>query len=168
MKGFTSFALVLAMALILFYFTNTTQTNQLGMEKVKHELMKAEQANKERTLLENNTDKIILEKLKEQIIKKNFNAQQVQNEINSKLAEYLKGKAHTATILREKTGETNPAYLNENTSIMIIKGKTGTYAEYYFTSTITKNTTISAQFGNKIISYFEMPIGYTEKIFLPG
>jgi hypothetical protein len=168
MKGFISFTLVLAMILVLFYFACTAQTSQLGMEKVKNELMKAEQANKERTLLENNTDKIIQTKLKEQMEKKNFNVEQVQNEINTNLAKYLQGKAELTTIFYEKLGVITAQNLNENSNVMIIQGKNVTYGEYTFTSTITRNTTVSTKLGNEITTHFEIPVGYSVKILLPA
>lgn len=166
-KGFLSFALVLAMILCLLYMALALQETNFEFEKTKNELIKAEQANKERTLLENGTDRIITAKLEEQIMLENFNVQKAKNEINSKLAQYLKGKTITTNLFRQKTGEISTNFLNENTTAQILKGKNLAYAEWTYSSNTAKNSIISAKFGNKIISYFEIPIGHTQKIIKP-
>lgn len=161
MKGFLSSALVLAMLLCLLWISAAANQNTFLIEQTKNELIKAETANKERTLLENSVDKIVITKLNEQITLQNFNVQKAQNEINEALQTYLKEKAHTANLTHKKTGEITKQFLNENTSVAILRGEEVIFAEYTYTSTIFKNTIISAKLGNKIISYFEVPIGYT-------
>jgi len=164
MKGFFGFALCLAMILILLLFGTTIQKDQEQLEKIKNELIIAEQANKEKTLLENNTDKIIKTKLIEQTENKNFNTAKAQNEINTALENYLQGKAVATTIFGEKIGELTKEFLKENSSVMILQTNGKTYAEYVFTSNTSKNTTVSSKLGNKIITYFEIPAGHTTRI----
>jgi len=163
MKGFFSFAVAMAMLVILLYFTIENNENQLIFEKTKNELMKAEEANKERTLLENNTDKIISKKLDEQILLKNYNVAKAQNSINSALANYLKDKTNTSGIFFENLGEVNTTYLHENSSVVILAVHGVTYAEYTYTSNPLLNTIVSKRLGEKIITYFKIPIGYTQK-----
>jgi hypothetical protein len=164
MKGFFGFAICLAMILILVLFTTTIQQEQLKLEKTKNKLIIGEQANKERTLLENNTDKIIKTKLIEQTENKNFKIKKAKNEINSALENYLKGKTIASTIFKEKIGETTKEFLNENSSVILLQTKGAIYAEYVFTSTPTKKTMVTAKLGKGLITYFEIPIGYTTKI----
>lgn len=163
MKGFLSFTLVLAMIIVLLWLSVAGTKNAFELEKTKNELIKAEQANKERTLLENNFDKIVKIKLEEQIMLGNFNVHTAQNEINSAIAKYLIGKANTSNLMYEKTGEINKEFLNENTSVQILKAQGVVYAEYVYASNLMKNSIISKKLGNKIISYFKVPIGYTQK-----
>ncbi|MCX6803640.1 MAG: hypothetical protein NTY48_03645 [Candidatus Diapherotrites archaeon] len=164
MKGFVSYALILAMTLILILFTQNTQNNYLGLEKVKNELIIAEEANKQRTLLENNTDKIVKAKLEEQINNGNYNSVIALSEINTILAKYLNKKTFASTLLHQKIGETTKEYLIENSTVQILRGEGIVYAEYSFTSSILKNTIVSAKLGREIISYFQIPAEYTQKI----
>ena len=164
MKGFFGYALGLAMLIVLLYLGLALGNHQFELEKVKNELIIAEISNKEKTLLENNTDKIIRTKLEEQIILKNYNLIRAQNEINSALSNYFKGKASAMSIFNENLGEATTFFLNQNSSVAIFEGEGITYAEYSFTSSLLKNTTVSVKLGNKIITYFQIPIGYIIKI----
>ena len=105
MKGFFAFAVAMAMLVVLLFFCIGNNENHFVFEQTKNELMKAEQANKERTLLENNTDKIISTKLDEQIILRNYNVASAQLAINTALANYLKGKANATSAFFENLGE---------------------------------------------------------------
>ncbi|MFA5931255.1 MAG: hypothetical protein WC821_03005 [archaeon] len=164
MKGFFGYALGLAMLIVLLYLGISLGNHQFELEKVKNELIITEISNKEKTLLENNTDKIIRTKLEEQIILKNYNLIKAQNEINSTLSNYFKGKANAMSIFNEKLGEATTSFLNQNSSVAIFEAQGITYAEYTFTSNLLKNTTVGKKLGNKIITYFQIPIGYTTKI----
>jgi hypothetical protein len=167
MKGFFSFAVVLGMILILFWFNYELDNNGQEIEVVKNELMKIEQANKERTLLENNVDKIIATKLTEQILKKNFNITSAQNEINKQLFKYLENKVDATNLFYEKKFELNISYLNKNTSVILIKAEGLTYGEYDYTSNITKNEIVGKKIGNKLKTNFQIPTGYSQKIIIP-
>jgi len=164
MKGFFAYAIAMAMIVVLLYFIPSIQNNSHSFEKIKNELIIAEEANKERTLLENNTDKIIYAKLSEQITNQNFKVALAQNEINTALAKYLRGKTKASTILNQTLGEATTQFLNENSSVAIFQTKEITYAEYVFTSSPTKSTTVSAKEGNEIITYFQIPPGSSTKI----
>jgi hypothetical protein len=169
MKGFFSFAISIAALIILLFLCIGINENNLVLEKTKHELMKAEIANKDLTILENNVDKIINLKLNEQILKRNYNTALAQKEINSKVANYLTGKAKASTINFEETGEVTENYLTQNSSVTILTAHGLTYAEYTFTSSPLLNTTVSKKLGNQINSYFQIPIGYTQqKIQITG
>ncbi|MFA6064720.1 MAG: hypothetical protein WCW44_03200 [archaeon] len=163
MKGFFGFAVAIAMLVVLLYFSIGNNENQFAFEKTKNELMKAEQANKERTLLENNSDRIISTKLEEQILVRNYNVVKAQSSINSALANYLKGKTNATNLFFESHGEVNTTYLTENSSVMILTVRGVTYAEYTYTSTPLLNTIVSKKLGEKIITYFKIPIGYSQK-----
>jgi hypothetical protein len=165
MKGFFGFAAMLAMATLLFFLGATVVQSENELSTTQNELIKAEQANKERTLLENNCDKIIYSKLNEQILLNNFNVADAQNEINSALANYLKGKAKSLNIFHEETGEVTKTLLNQNSAVILLQTKEAVYAEYAFTSTPQINSLVGKKLGTTIISYFEIPIGHTTRIF---
>jgi hypothetical protein len=63
MKGFFGYALGVAMLIVLLYLGIALGNNQFELEKVKNELIIAEISNKEKTLLENNTDKNQIQKI---------------------------------------------------------------------------------------------------------
>ncbi len=168
MKGFFSFAVMLAMLILLFWFNYENEKNMTQFKSIENELIKIEQANKERTVMENNVDKIIGIKLKEQILKQNFNLASAQNEINSALLKYTQNKTEATNLFYEKKLELNINYLNKNTSLIIIKAKGATYGEYDYTSNISENEMVSKKLGNKVKTNFEIPIGYSQKTLLPS
>jgi hypothetical protein len=164
MKGFFTFALCMSMAIMLLFAYAAAEKNNYKLEKTKTELIAAENANMQRTLLENNTDKIILLKLQEEIVKENFNTHSLQEEINKALSSYLKNKTNARTIFNETIGEITLEFLNQNSSVMMLEIKGVTYAEYVFTGGTLKNTTVGKKFGNKIVSSFVIPAESTTRI----
>jgi len=165
MKGFFGFAAGLAMIVLLFFLGAAIVQSESELNTAQNELIKAEESNKERTLLENNCDKIIYAKLNEQILKNNFNVISAQNEINSALANYLYKKTRIMNLFYEEIGEVTTSTLNQNSAVVLLQTKEVIYAEYAFTSAPILNTRVGKKLGEKIIAYFELPIGYTTKIF---
>lgn len=161
-KGFVGFILVLAMATLLLFFTIQLNENKQNFDKTKNELIKAEQANSKRTLLENNIDKIIEAKLNEQITIQNFNTSKARNLINSKLAEFLKEKAKIYSY-NGQTNEVSTLFLNQNSSVQLLKSQYYIYAEYVYSPNLT-TTQIKQIFGEKLTSEFIFPINYTKTI----
>jgi len=164
MKGFFSFILVFAMSIILLEATLMSANSSLETEKTKAELIQLEQANKERTLLENNSSRIIAQKLNEEITKGNRNSISVQTGINQALLNYLQNKAFASNIFRENKGTLTLAFLNQNTSAFILEANGIIYAEWAFTSDITKIQRIYSRLGKEASVYFTIPVGYTEEI----
>ena len=78
-KGFSGFILTTLMLALMLSFTIQLNENKLIMKETINELIKTEMGNKERTLIENNLDKIIQTKLNEQITLQNFNTQTAKN-----------------------------------------------------------------------------------------
>ncbi len=167
MKGFASFAIIISIIAALLIFKTGLGETQNTLYETTNELIKAETINKERALLENNTDKIISLKLAEQITKQNYDTKKAQDEINSALAKYLNNKAYGAKITGEKISEATKEFLNSNSKTTLLKTRYFTYAEYSFCSTIQKNTTIKKSLGEKTQSEFQIPINYTHKIITP-
>jgi len=161
-KGFVGFILILAIITLLLFFTIQLNQNNENLEKTKNELIKAEMANKERTILENNVDKIIDIKLNEQITLQNFNTQTAKNSINSTLANYLNGKAKIY-LLNNQTREISLLFLNQNSSVQLLKSKYFIYAEYVYAPNLFSNT-IKQKLGNKLIIEFIFPSYYTKTI----
>jgi hypothetical protein len=164
MKGFFAFATVLAIISLLLIFSHNSAESSFILEQTENELIKTEEAHKERTLLENNVDKIVEEKLKEQIEKRNHNTKKALEEISASLSEFLKEKTVAKTIFGQTIGEVTKEFLNENSAVQIIKTKKFIYAEYTFTSNLSKTNTITADFGNEIKIEFRVPIGYSQNI----
>jgi hypothetical protein len=161
-KGFVGFVLILAMATLLLFFTIQLKQNNESMEKTKNELIKAEMANKERTIIENNIDKIIDAKLNEQITLQNFNTQKAKNSINSELFKYLNKKAKVY-LFNGATNEISLLFLNQNSSVQLLKSEYFIYAEYVYAPN-TSTTQLKQIFGNKLISEFIFPANYTKTI----
>lgn len=166
-KGFISFGITLAAITILLFFSQALAAETAKIRETTQELIIAEEANKERTLLENGFDKIVEKKLFEQVIKDNYNTNKAREEINAALSQYLKGKAYASNIWHAKTGEATAEFLNENSAVQMLKTDLMIYAEYTFTSNLPKTTTVSARFGRNIVSYFQMPAGYAHRIVIP-
>jgi hypothetical protein len=163
-KGFYSFFIVLAMMVLLLGINSKLCDNSLELEKSRNTLIDMEQANKERTVMENNTDRIISTKLDEQVAKKNFNPSLMQNEINSALLNYLRERSYASTTLYESRGQLTLDFLNQNSSAYAIQSSEAIYAHYYFTSNPLKTTTVAASFGESSSIYFMMPPGYARSI----
>jgi len=161
-KGFIGFVLALAMITLLLLFTIQLNKNNENLEKTKNELIKAENSNKERTLLENNVDKIIDTKLNEQITLQNFNTQTAKNSINSALFNYLKGKAKIY-FLNGKNNELSTLFLNQNSSVQLLKSEYFIYAEYNYAPNLV-TTKVKQILGNKLISEFIFPANYIRTI----
>ncbi len=163
-KGLFSFMLFLVLLIIILELSIFLQKNESDFEKTKNELIKLEESNKQRTIIEENIDKIIKIKLEEQILKNNSNIFVAQKEINTKLFEYLKERAKATDIFFENEKELSIEYLNQNSVISIIQIKDITYAEYFFTSNILKTNIVSSKIGNKIKVFFRIPVDYTIKV----
>ena len=163
-KGFYSFFVIFAMMILLLSVGAKLSDNSLALTKTKNSLIDMEQANKERTILENNTDRIIRIKLSEQVAKNNFNPALMQNEINSALLNYLKTRTYAASTLYENLGPLTLNFLNQNSSAYAIQSDIAIYAHYYFTSNPLKTTTIVARLGEYSSIYFMMPPGYSHSL----
>lgn len=160
--GFVGFALILAMSVLLLFFTIQLNQNNEIMEKTKNELIKAETANKERTLLENNVDKIIDVKLNEQILLQNFNTSNAKKSINLALFNYLNKKTKVY-LFNGATDELSTTFLNQNSSVQLLKSEYFIYAEYVYAQN-TPTTQLKQIFGNKLISEFIFPTNYNKII----
>lgn len=161
-KGYFGFIIVLALITLLLYSSVQINQSNTSTEKTKNELIKAEQANKERTITEYNLDRIIETKLNEQVTLNNFNTQTAKNSINSAIINYLKTRAKVHQI-NSAPKEITTSFMNQNSTVAIMKGEFFTYAEYvYSPNTITAN--IIQYYGNKITSEFTLPQNYTTTI----
>jgi hypothetical protein len=165
MKGFFAYTICLAMLILITYFLVTTEISQRNLHNTKNELLIIEQSNMQRTLLENNVDKIIYQKLLGEITKNNFRVTSVQNEINTALAKYLQGKTKSMTIFLEVTGEVSKDFLNQNSAVTLLQTNGLTYAEYSFTSNQLKTSTVGALIGNTLKTVFLIPPGSTTTIW---
>ena len=161
-KGFTGFALIIAIITLLLFFSISLNQNNETLNKTKNELIKAEWANKERTILENNVDKIIETKLNEQITLQNFNTSIAKNSINQKLSSYLNEKAQVYGTTNQN-GKISTTFLNQNSSIQLLKSEYLIYAEYVFSPNFVA-TQVKQKLGNKLISEFIFPSNYTKTI----
>ncbi len=163
-KGLFSFIIVLAITLILLEFFIGLQETTNSFEKTKNELIKIEKAHLERTVIEQNVDRIVLEKLSKQLEKKNTNSLIVQREINNSLNHYLSGKARATSIFSEHEEKLTIEYLNKNSILIILEFDNKFFSEYVFTSDITRTEKVSGKMGNKMKTEFEIPFNYTIRV----
>jgi len=163
-KGFFSFIAVLAMSLVLLEVSVMAGNNSLEFEKTRNDLVQLEGANKERTIMENNCDKIVSLKLAEQVMLGNLNSLSVQREINSALLNYLQGRAYATNLFLENGAPLTLEYLNQNTSAFVLRANGVTYAEWAYTSNEMKTNKISSKLGKHATLNFTIQIGYTQRI----
>jgi sulfur carrier protein ThiS len=161
-KGFSGFILTLLMLALMLSFTIQLNENKRTIKETINELIKAEIGNKERTIIENNLDKIIQIKLDEQINLQNFNTQTAKKIINQEIYNYLKNK----TVIQKINGSKTPLtqiFLNQNSSVQLLKSNYLIYAQYVYA---TNNTTtkIKQQIGENIITEFVLPKDYSKTI----
>ncbi|MFA5357360.1 MAG: hypothetical protein WC308_00340 [archaeon] len=165
MRGLFSFSITLAMLAILLSLSISGNNFYSKLEKGKSALIEMEISSKERTLMENNTDKIIEKKLEEQIAKRNMKPELAKDEINSALTNYLAERAEESTIFGETISKTTgKEFLNETSNAFVIETSVGGYGEYSFSSNLQKNTIISKSFGKNSTTKFTIPIGYTMRL----
>ncbi|MGI6589078.1 MAG: hypothetical protein ACOX1V_00220 [Candidatus Iainarchaeum sp.] len=161
-KGFSGFILTTLMLALMLSFTIQLNENKLIMKETINELIKTEMGNKERTLIENNLDKIIQTKLNEQITLQNFNTQTAKKIINQEIYNYLKDKA----TIQKLTGSNTPLtqlFLNQNSSVQLLKSEYLIYAQYVYATSNT-TTKIKQQIGENIITEFIFPQNYSKTI----
>lgn len=163
MRGFFGFLLIFILLLLLVFVSIKENNFYSELNESKTLLIEAEQNSKERTILENNTDKIVFLKLKEQANKQNFLIKSVLNEINYSLEKYLFGKAKATELGKEK-GEVTLNFLNKNSAAFIIEKEGITYAEYSFTCGLERTNEVSKQIGNEMKVTFTIPCGYTVRV----
>jgi hypothetical protein len=160
MRGFFGFAVVFAMLLLLLGLAVNENRFYSGLGAAKVLMADAEQASKERTIMENNVDRIILFKLGEQASQENFEVELVRGEINAGLIKYLKGRARASTIFSGDLGELTIDFLNENSEALVVEREGITYAEYSFTGGLFNSNTVSSVFGAEARARFIVPPKY--------
>ena len=162
-KGFLGFILILAMLTVILIFTIQINQNNENLKKTINELIKAENSNCERTLIENNIDKIIDTKLNEQITLQNFNTTTARNSINSALYNYLNSKAKIY-FFNEQSNKITFLFLNQNSTVQLLKSEYFIYAQYVFAPN-TVTTQIKQKLGNKLTCEFIFPKDYSKTIW---
>jgi len=164
MRGFFGFVLVFAMLIMLLGLAATENNFYCRLGEAGALMIEAEQASKERGLMDSSLDKIVAAKLGEQIAEENFEAGTVKEEVNRALADYFAGKADATTSLFEFLGEPNEEFLNENSEAFLIEKDGITYAEYVFTGGLFRNRTVSGKPGGQAVARFFVPAGYTVRV----
>jgi DNA-binding TFAR19-related protein (PDSD5 family) len=162
MKGFFGIIIVFVILSLLLIVSLKENNFHNELKKATVFMIEAEQASKNRTIMENNVDKIIEQKLDEQIFKKNFNIDLLLNNINEALEKYLLNKAKATNIYTE-VGPPTKEFLNNNSTAMIIENNGIIYAEYFFTGGLVKTNTISTNFGKNIELFFKIPTDYVAR-----
>jgi len=146
MKGFFGIIIVFVILSLLLIVSLKENNFHNELKKATVFMIEAEQASKNRTIMENNVDKIIEQKLDEQIFKKNFNIDLLLNNINE-----------------AQVGPPTKEFLNNNSTAMIIENNGIIYAEYFFTGGLVKTNTISTNFGKNIELFFKIPTDYVAR-----
>jgi len=161
MKGFFSFILLFLIAIIILEYSLFFNTQEENFLTTKLELIALEKANKDRTIFENNVDKIIFTTLNEEL-DKTTNLIFIQNKINSQLLTFLDQKVD-AKINNNKTN-LNLSFLNNSSSVIAFETQKLKYAEYVFTNGLLLNNSISKKLGNKTQLEFTIPIYYSQRV----
>jgi len=148
------------MVLFLLELSIIFNENNFILSETKTDLIVLEQANTERTIIENNVDRIITNKLIEQLEKENLNVLIAQNEINSALLNYLQSRARKSNLFLEESDPLDLFYLNQNSVVVLLQVKGVSYGEYVFSSNELKTNNISRLLGDKIKIQYKLPIEY--------
>ena len=163
-KGFFTFILVFVMILFLFELSIIFNENDFVLNEVETDLIALEQANKERTIIENNVDKILSLKLREQLLKENFNVLVAQHEINLSLLRYLHSRASKSNLFLDETGSLDLSYLNRNSVVVLLQVNGISYGEYVLSSNELKTNNVSKLLGDKIKVQYKLPIEYVVRV----
>ena len=164
MKGFFSFVLLFLMSIIILEYSLFFISQQSLFSQTKLELIALENASKDRTIIENNVDKIIYQSLLEIILLEKTNIPTSKDIINTNLLNYLKNKAYATDILLQNPHTLTLSYLNNSTKLVIYKSDQISHVDYYFTTNESLTNNISTELGNSIKLIFKIPQYYTQKV----
>jgi acid phosphatase class B len=162
MKGFFSIFLVLVSIIIIFDLLVVLSEQNNSFSEIKTELIAIENASKDRSILEKNVDKIVSKSL-EEIVFSDTSIQEGLNLINSRLSNYLKEKAFIRNIFSDSKQQITKNKLNDLSVLSIFRTKNLSFAQYTFTSDITKTTIVSKKLGKNILLEFTIPINYVQE-----
>jgi hypothetical protein len=165
-NGFFTFILVLVMLLFLLELSIIFNNSNFILSETKTDLIALEQANRERTIIENNVDKIITNKLTEQLEKENLNVLIAQTEINLFLLTYLQTRAKRSNLFLEEGGDIDLFYLNQNTVVVLLQVEGVSYGEYVFSSNELKTNNVSKLIGDTIKVQYKLPIEYFASVII--
>ncbi|MEK6959405.1 MAG: hypothetical protein AABW59_05170 [archaeon] len=164
MKGFFSFAIALAIIALILFVNVSSEKNSSVLRETNSALIEAESANMQRTILENNIDRIIFENLLLQALSQNFNSNSAKTAVNNNLVNYLQGKAKISSFIEDK--EISLAELNENSTVIIVHRGTSIFADYTYTGGTLRNMLVRKTFGDKFGVEFLIPAGYTVRVII--
>ncbi|MCX6798665.1 MAG: hypothetical protein NTW59_01040 [Candidatus Diapherotrites archaeon] len=167
-KGIFCIALLLAAAGIELGMRQSSALANAKTAEAKTIALEAEQLNMARTAIEENTDAIILQTLREQL-QQNKTPEEIKRAVNSRLAALFTAteKNYTRGITVEfaigSGGNADTAFLNENSSIIVLPAGGRTIAgEYSFTGGLLRNKAVQAEItGSRTRQLFRIPAGYT-------
>ena len=149
-KGFAGTILLLFFSVIFLETFSTQNENNNNFEKTKNILIEAEKQNFERTIIEENTDKIIRITMQSEL-KKTNNPKEIKEKINQKLAEFFEDK-----------NMINFQLLDNSTKVLVIDSEKGiSFGEYSFTKEIKQKIK-----GKQFETDFLFPKGYYQKILV--
>jgi len=161
MKGFFSFILLFLMAVIILEYSLFFVSQENNFLETKIELIALETSNKDRTILENNVDRLIFNTLNNEL-DKTTNLIIIQNSVNLKLLNFLDGKV-IAKVKKVKKN-LNLSFLNNSSSVISFETQKIKYAEYVFTHGPLLNNSISKTLGNEMKTNFTIPVYYTQRV----
>jgi hypothetical protein len=160
MKGFFSFIIILLIIIFLINFSIFRIDVNSEKNDLLNTLIEIEQSSKERTIMENNIDRIITTKLSHQFLEEDFRLEKTKNNINSKIFNYLKNKSKISSIYFDSEEQITLSKLNSMSSVWLTQIDKIKFATYEFTSNTNKNKIISQNFGTDFDLYFKIPINY--------
>jgi hypothetical protein len=163
MKGFFSVFLIIISVIIIFDLILIINKTNSSFSEINNELIAMENASRERTIIEKNIDKIVQKGLEETIFF-NYDSKTSLENINIKLERYLKGKVFETNLFSNSKKEINKNRLNNLSVVSVFKTKQLSFAQYTFSSDITKTTILSKALGKNLFLEFKLPIDYSQEL----
>lgn len=165
MKGFFSFIIVLLVIITIFGIITFFDNSSIKKSELINTLIELENNSKERTIIENNLDRIIEKKLLEQLIIENYNLSNAKENVNKAIINYLKN-GEVKTIYFNNKEKLTLGRLNSMTSVSIIEINGIKVATFEFTSSFNKNEIVTKQINERFDFYFSLPIAYKNKVVI--
>lgn len=165
MKGFFSFLIILFLIIFLFNILIFFENEDNKKNDLINNLIELENASKERTIIENNLDRIIEKKLLDTLITENYSLNNAKENVNKAIVNFLK-ESYFKNIYFENNEKITPQKLNSMTNISVFEINGIKFALFEFTSNSSKTQVISKKLGKGFDFHFELPINYQNKMVI--
>ncbi|MDD3159464.1 MAG: hypothetical protein PHQ98_00675 [Candidatus ainarchaeum sp.] len=160
-KGLFSYILFFIIIIMiinqLIIFQQINEKNNL----MQNTLSINEIINCKRTILEEKIDNVIYQELQKEFIKQYFDSDTIKENINQNLEKiFLKENLILENQLKNEINLPTKENLNKVTKVSITHLEKVTIIDYIFTSNFEKTIKLTKKIGDKMNTYFEIPIDY--------